>query len=165
MKNKVLLNMKTQRKQLIAWLFKITQHFYTKYFKKNEPWYIKKKHLLQFPKETFGYHLGTFLEKNGFELIPKAERHDAYHVITGYNTNEEDEIALQFLCFGNGKRSIYLFSVITIGSIILPEYWKYYIKSYRIGKNANAFYNLDYKRLLDTSISKLRSSIFINLNY
>lgn len=157
--------MKTHRKQLIAWLFKITQHIYTKYFKKNKPWHIKKQQLLQFPKDTFGYHLGLFLQHNGFELIPKVERHDAYHVMTGYNTTEEDEIALQYLCFGNGKRTIYLFGVITIGSLILPEYWKYYIKSYRIGKNANAFYNLNYKGLLNTSVSTLRSSIFINLNY
>ncbi|MGB2684512.1 MAG: Coq4 family protein [Olleya sp.] len=157
--------MKTQRKKLVAWLFKITQHIYTKYFKKNKPWHIKKQQLLQFPKDTFGYHLGLFLQHNGFELIPKVERHDAYHVMTGYNTTEEDEIALQYLCFGNGKRSIYLFGVITIGSLILPEYWKYYIKSYRIGKNANVFYNLNYKGLLNTSVSTLRSSIFINLNY
>ena len=85
--------------------------------------------------------------------------------MTGYNSNEEDEIALQYLCYGNGKRSIYLFGVIAIGTIVLPEYWKYYLKSYRIGKSANMFYNLDYKGLLNTSISTLRGSIFINLNY
>ena len=157
--------MKKQRKQLIAWLFKVTQHIYTTYFKTNQPWGIKKEQLLEYSPKTFGHHLGLFLDSNGFELIPKVERHDAYHVMTGYNSNEQDEIALQYLCFGNGKRSIYLFGVITIGSIILPEYWKYYLKSYRIGKSANTFYNLDYKALLNTSISNLRGSIFINLNY
>lgn len=157
--------MKKQRKQLIAWLFKATQHIYTKYFKRNAPWNIKKTQLLKLPKHTFGYHLGLFLDKNGFELIPKVERHDAYHVITGYNSNEQDEIALQYLCFGNGKRSIYLFGVIIIGTLILPDYWRYYMQSYNIGKKANTFYNLDYKRLLNTPISDLRASIFINLNY
>lgn len=157
--------MQKQRKQLIAWLFKVTQHIYTTYFKTNTPWNIKKEQLLEYNPSTFGYHLGLFLDSNGFELIPKVERHDAYHVITGYNSNEEDEIALQYLCYGNGKRSIYLFGVITIGTIILPEYWKYYLKSYRIGKSVNMFYNLDYKGLLNTSISTLRGSIFINLNY
>ncbi|PKG51107.1 MULTISPECIES: hypothetical protein [Olleya] len=157
--------MQKQRKQLIAWLFKVTQHIYTTYFKTNTPWNIKKEQLLEYSPSTFGYHLGLFLDSNGFELIPKVERHDAYHVITGYNSNEEDEIALQYLCYGNGKRSIYLFGVITIGTIILPEYWKYYLKSYRIGKSANMFYNLDYKGLLNISISTLRGSIFVNLNY
>ncbi|WP_397363447.1 hypothetical protein [Olleya sp. R77988] len=157
--------MKKQRKQLIAWLFEVTQRIYTKYFKRNQPWNIKKDNLLLLPKHTFGYHLGLFLDKNGFELIPKVERHDAYHVMTGYNSNEEDEIALQYLCFGNGKRSIYLFGVIIIGSIILPEYWRYYIKSFGIGKNANAFYNLDYKGLLNTSFNTLRGSIFTNTNF
>lgn len=157
--------MKKQRKQLIAWLFKMTQHIYTKYFKRNQPWHIKKAQLLKLPKHTFGYHLGLFLDKNGFELIPKVERHDAYHVMTGYNSSEQDEIELQYLCFGNGKRSIYLFGVIIIGSIILPEYWRYYLKSYQIGKSANRFYDLNYKGLLDVSISDLRASIFVNLNY
>lgn len=157
--------MQKQRKQLIAWLFKVTQHIYTTYFKTNTPWNIKKEQLLKLNTNTFGHHLGLFLDRNGFELIPKVERHDAYHVMTGYNSNEEDEIALQYLCYGNGKRSIYLFGVITIGTIILPEYWKYYLKSYRIGKRANTFYNLDYKGLLNTSVSTLRGSIFINLNY
>ena len=157
--------MQKQRKQLIAWLFKVTQHIYTTYFKTNTPWNIKKEQLLEYSTSSFGYHLGLFLDSNGFELIPKVERHDAYHVMTGYNSNEEDEIALQYLCYGNGKRSIYLFGVITIGTIILPEYWKYYLKSYRIGKSANMFYNLDYKGLLNASISTLRASIFVNLYY
>ncbi|WP_289045141.1 hypothetical protein [uncultured Olleya sp.] len=153
-----------QRKQIIAWLFKVTQYVYTKYFKRNAPWNIKKQQLLQLPQHTFGYHLGAFLDTNGFELIPKAERHDAYHVLTGYNSNEQDEIALQYLCFGNGKRSLYLFGVIIIGTIILPDYWTYYKQSYSIGKKANSFYSLDYKGLLNTSLTTLKSTIFKNPN-
>jgi len=153
------------RKKLVSWLFDNTQHIYTKHFKKNKPWNVTKEELLKLPEHTFGNHLGQFLHSNGFNLIPKVERHDAYHVMTGYKSNEQDEIALQYLCFGNGKRSLYLFGVLIIGTIILPDYIKYYLRSYRIGKSANPFYNLNYKKLLNTSISDLRAAIFVNLNY
>ena len=149
-----------KRKQFISWLFEVSQHVYTKYFKKNEPWGIVKSDLLEYPKESFGKHLGTFLETNNFEMIPKVERHDAYHVITGYSTKVEDEIAQQYLCFGNGKRSIYLFGVIIIGTLILPDYLSFYLKSYKIGRKANIFHNLDFKKLLDTPFQDLQSFIF-----
>lgn len=152
--------MKRYRKKLVAFLFEVTQGIYTKYFKKNTAWHLSKKDLLKYAKSSFGYRLGLFLDQNGFDLIPKAERHDAYHVITGYTSNEEDEIALQYLCFGNGKRSLYLFGVVIIGSLILPDYWRYYLKSYYLGKNLNRFYDLDYKGLLNTDFKTLKTSIF-----
>ena len=149
-----------KRKKIIIWLFEKSQKIYTKYIKKNEPWNINKSDLLHYPEESFGRHMGMFLVDNEFDLIPKAERHDAYHVLTGYDTKVEDEIAQQYLCYGNGKRSIYLYGVITIGTVILPDYMSYYIKSYKIGKNANHFYNLDFKNLLNIPLIDLQSCIF-----
>lgn len=129
-------------------------------FKKHEPWGINKDELLNYPEDSLGKHLGLFLDKNGFELISKVERHDAYHTLTGYGTKVEDEIALQCLCFGNGKRSPYLYGAIILGIIILPDYYKYYYKSFCMGKNANSFHHYDYKKLLKVSIYKFRQSIF-----
>ncbi|WP_406968903.1 Coq4 family protein [Flavisericum labens] len=129
-------------------------------FKNHNSWNITKEDLLKFPKPTFGRHLGAFLHENNFELIPKVERHDCYHVLCGYSTNVEDEIALQCLCFGNGKRSIYLYGAIVLGIIILPDYIRYYHKSYCIGKNANSFHHYNYKKLLEVSIDQFRTIIF-----
>jgi len=158
--------MKAFRKKLIIWLFEISQTFYVKHFKKETvAWNISKTELLEYPEDNFGYHLGLFLKQNNFNLIPKIERHDCYHVLTGYGTTVQDEIALQYLCYGNGKRSIYLFGVIALGTLLLPEYLNYYLKSYRIGKNANPFYDFDYNHLLTSEIGILRASIFINLTY
>ncbi|GGI57017.1 Coq4 family protein [Winogradskyella haliclonae] len=152
--------MKNKRKQLIIFLFEHSQRIYTSMFKKHESWTYSKKDLLQFPIESFGRHLGEFLNKNNFELIPKVERHDCYHVLCGYSTEVEDEIALQCLCYGNGKRSPYLYGAIILGIAILPDYYKYYYKSYKIGKLANAFHQFDYKKLLRIPIDDLRMSIF-----
>ena len=129
-------------------------------FKKHESWKVTKDDLLKFPDESFGRHLGEFLSKNNFELIPKVERHDCYHVLCGYSTAVEDEIALQCLCYGNGKRSPYLYGAIILGVAILPDYYKYYFKSYNIGKAANPFHQFDYKKILKVSIQDLRTAIF-----
>lgn len=148
------------RKKLIEYLFDKSQKVYTSMFKKHEPWGIYKAELLTYPENSLGKHLGLFLDKNDFELISKVERHDAYHTLTGYGTKVEDEIALQCLSFGNGKRSIYLYGAIILGVIILPDYFKYYYKSYCIGKNANSFHHFDYKKLLKISIHEFRETIF-----
>lgn len=152
--------MKKHRKQLIEWLFEHSQNLYTKLFKTHKAWGISRTELLGFPKPSFGRHLGEFLDKNGFELIPKVERHDAYHTLTGFGTKVEDEIALQCLCFGNGKRSPYLFGAMILGVIILPDYLTYYYRSYHLGKHANPFHHFDYRKLLHVNIEELRMSIF-----
>lgn len=150
------------RKKFILWLFEKSQKIYTSKFKNHESWNLTKSDLLCLPKNTLGWHLGDFLNRNGFELIPKVERHDAYHVLTGFGTNVEDEIALQCLCFGNGKRSPYLYGAILLGITILPDYIKYYYNSYCIGKNANSFHQFDYKKLLEIDLFDFRRSIFSN---
>ncbi|WP_082041771.1 Coq4 family protein [Lacinutrix sp. Hel_I_90] len=154
--------MRRLRKKLITWLFEISKELYTYIFKSHAPWGIYKKELLTYPKGSFGKHLGLFLDENNFELIPKVERHDAYHVLTGYGTKVEDEIALQFLSFGNGKRSLYLYGAILLGTLILPDYIKYYLNSYHIGKTANSFHHLNFKKLLKVSLQDFRACLFLN---
>ena len=153
------------RKKLIEWLFEHSQKVYTNLFKNHQPWGIYKKELLTYPKQSFGRHLGAFLDKHGFELIAKVERHDAYHTLTGYGTKVEDEIALQCLCFGNGKRSLYLYGAMILGIIILPDYSPYYYRSFTIGKQANPFHHFDYKKLLHVNIDDFRQAIFSKTQY
>ena len=148
------------RKKLIARLFMLSQGFYTRWFKKQkEPWGITKTELLAYPFGSLGLGLGQFLERNNFDLIPKVERHDAYHVLLNFGIKEEDEIALQYLCLGNGKHSAYLAAVITIGTIVLPEYMRYYLRCYKVGKRLNTFYNLNYFPLLYADLETLRHTI------
>lgn len=158
--NKLLKTLKLKRKHLIIWLFEHSQRIYTSLFKNHESWNVTKTDLLKFPQPTFGRHLGEFLDENNFELIPKVERHDCYHVLCGYSTKVEDEIALQCLCYGNGKRSPYLYGAILLGVAILPDYYNYYYKSFKIGKAANTFHHFDFQKLLNTSFEDFRMAIF-----
>lgn len=151
------------RKKLVIWLFEISKNIYTKFFKRNHiPWNVNVSELKTYPIQSFGYVLGDFLQLNNFELIPKVERHDAYHVITQYGTTVEEEIGLQFLCMGNGKKSLYMYGAIILGTLILPEYLNFYIASYNIGKQANSFHQFEYKNLLQTNYEELRNMIFSN---
>ncbi len=75
------------RKKLISTeLFDWTMILYCK-FRRKKAWGITTEMLLGMPTNTFGYYLGSFLKERNFSLIPKVERHDAYHVLTGYGTN------------------------------------------------------------------------------
>ncbi len=149
------------RRKLVIWMFEHSQRIYTRFFKrKHIPWGISTEMLLAYPTNSFGYHLGDFLNQNGFELISKVERHDAYHVLTQFGTEVEDEIALQFLCMGNGKKSMYMYGAIILGALILPEFYKYYQLSYHIGKEANTFHQFEYKHLLKLDYDFFRSAIF-----
>lgn len=148
------------RKRIVAKLFEITQGFYVKHFKKHKtPWPLNRQDLLKYPKGSLGLALGEFLTQNGFEMIPRVERHDAYHVLLNFGTQAQDEIALQYLCFANGKRSKYLFGVISIGTLFLPEYLPYYRQCYKLGKRLNCFHDLDYLPLLTTDLAELRAAI------
>jgi len=148
-----------KRKQLILWLFEVSRNLYTR-FKKKQPWNLTTAELVVMPSHTYGHRLGLFLKSNGFELIPKVERHDAYHVLTGFDTEVEDEIALQYLCFGNGKRTPYLFAVLVLGTLLLPEYLPYYRKAFYFGKKSNPFHHYDFKTLLHLDFELFRSMIF-----
>ena len=147
------------REKFIYWLFRNTQRIYVK-FKNQKAWEITSKELMNYPKDSLGFVLGNFLTKNSFELMPKIENHDVFHVLTGYGTKVQDEIALQYLCFGNGKNSLYSFGSLLVGILLFPDYLNYYIKSYRLGKNCNQFYHFNYKKLLNYSLSEIREIIF-----
>lgn len=151
--------MKKYRKLFITWLFKWTMVIYCK-FKKKEAWNISTSQLLKMKQSTFGYSLGKLLHSNGFELIPKVERHDAYHLLTGFGTTVEDEIALQYCCFGNGKRTPYLYGVLFLGTLILPDYLPYYIIAYKYGKQANSFHHFDFEKVLPLDFIDFQQTIF-----
>ena len=149
------------RKQLVIFLFEISKNIYTKFFKKDHiAWQVSTEDLLQFPTETFGFHLGEFLQQNNFQLIPKVERHDAYHTLTNYGTRVEEEIGLQYLCMGNGKKSPYMYGAILLGTLILPEYFGFYVKSFLVGKDANPFHHFDYEQVLHLDYFQFKSMIF-----
>ena len=130
-------------------------------FKKNAAWDLDIEDLLQYPKETLGFQMGHFLLKNNFDLQEKLESHDVFHVLTGTGITVPEEISMQFYLLGNGKRSAYLFSVILIGGFLFPDYIKLFRAKYRLGKSSLPFYQLDFYKLLDQPLTRIKNTFLI----
>ncbi len=141
-------------------LYEWSSRVYAHLFKWNkQPWGLKKSDLLEFERGSLGHALGEFYKENGFDIMPKLENHDAFHVLTGIGTDIKDEIAMQYLLLGNGKRSLYLFAMVFIGSMLYPEHFKYFLASFRKGKQCQPFYALEFRYLLDYSLETLKGML------
>lgn len=147
-----------KREKFCVWLFDKTKTPYAN-LKNRAPWGISRAELLAYPQNSLGNRLGVFLKENNFHPIPKLENHDLFHVLTGYGTEVEDEIALQYFFLGNGKRSAYLIGVIILGILLFPETYRYFIKAYNKGANANKFYHWKFKIHLHIPIESIKNSI------
>ena len=144
----------------MLWLYSWSKELYTKYVKKRKKaWLINRSDLIAMHPTNLGYHLGIFLQRHNFRVMPKLERHDVYHILTDTGTSLPDEIALQYLLLGNGKRSLYQFAMIGIGTILFPEHWKHYQINFNKGKNYHTFHNIDFFHLLPVDYQKLKESI------
>lgn len=142
-------------------IYEISKKPYQKFFKKGKPWNISQKELLQLPEESLGFHLGCFLLKYNFEIQPKLESHDVFHVLTNTGVTVPEEIGMQYFLYGNGKRSLYLYMVILTGTLFYPSKIRYFRSQYRRGKNTLIFHDLDYSKMLTMSLETIRNTFKI----
>lgn len=150
------------REKFCAWLFEISKAPYRYIFKqKNEAWNLSSSDLCEFPKNSLGYALGQFLKSNEFELIDKLESHDVYHVICQMETSVRDEIGMQYLLMGNGKKSTYQKITVLLGICLLPEYLGYFKFCYQRGKRMLPVYELDLRQALNGNLDQLRTELKI----
>jgi ubiquinone biosynthesis protein Coq4 len=146
---------------LVEKMYEWTRKPYQKYFKKNTPWQIDQSELLQYPKESLGFGLGTFLDKNHFDIQPKLEDHDIIHVLTNTGISVVEEIGMQYYLLGNGKKSMYLFVVIVSGTPFYLNQFSYFLQQYKRGKQALPFYYLDFSKMLFTPIHSIQETFKI----
>ena len=134
---------------------------YQKYFKKSIPWEIDKDKLLQYPKDSLGFGLGDFLNKNHFDMQPKLEDHDVIHVLTNTGISVADEIGMQYYLLGNGKKSLYLYVVILSGTPFYITQIKYFLQQYKKGKQALPFHYLDFSKMLSVPVESIQKTFNI----
>lgn len=145
-------------------LYNSSQKIYTQLFKQHKfAWKISKEDFLKFPKDSLGYHMGLFYQEKGFDVIPKLENHDVFHVITESGTEIQDEVAMQYLLLGNGKISLYQFAMIGIGTCIYPEYLNMYFKAFSKGNSMQKFHDLDFEALLKIPLPEIKNCLVFNL--
>ncbi|APQ18050.1 Coq4 family protein [Maribacter hydrothermalis] len=131
------------------------------FFKANQAWNLETQDLLAYPANTLGSHMGLFLKDNMFQLQEKLENHDVFHVLTNTGITVTDEISMQYYLFGNGKRSIYLFAVLFLGTVLFPEYWNFFISKYKLGKSALPFHQINFQKLLNQPLNRIKSTFLI----
>lgn len=149
------------RDLIIEKMYEWSKKPYQKFFKKNEPWPITSKELILYPPESLGFHMGCFLLKYNFEIQPKLEDHDVFHVLTNTGVSVTEEIGMQYFLLGNGKRSAYQFAVIIIGTLFYPMQWKRFNTFYRRGKSAHQFYDLPFEKMLLQPLKNIQNTFNI----
>lgn len=153
------------RERLIVLLFDYSKNIYRLTIKrKHKTWPLTKAKLLQFPKGSLGKDLGLFLNEQGFELEPKFEKHDIYHILTDYPTTVIGEICLGVFNVANGKRSIYTVGVALFGVFIMIDEFEVFKQAYQRGKNARSYANWKFEHLLNENTEELKKHIFRQKN-
>ena len=145
------------RHALLTALFELTSGPYAA-LKRKQPWNLSRAELQRFQPGSLGNVLGHYLELQDFELMPKLEVHDICHLLTGTPTDVPGEIALQFLLFGNGKRSAYLIGVLIVGSLLFPDRWSQFRAAFHQGSALPRFHDVDYQPLLHRPFSEVTFS-------
>lgn len=147
--------------KIIEILYKIIKRPYQLMFKKSNAWNLSLDDYLNNPENSLGFHLGDFLVKSHFAIQPQLEEHDVYHVLTNTGITVLDEIDMQFYLLGNGKRTPFVFIVIITGIVFHPNHLKRFITSYKKGKQAHQFYDLDFSKMLALPIQSIQSAFNI----
>ncbi len=160
LKFKVLYAMKI-RAIILESLYELSKRPYRKFVKRSRLWTVTLPELLTYPQTSLGFHLACFLLAHSFEMQPKLESHDVFHVLTGIGTSVPEEIGMQYYLLGNGKRSLYLYTVVLMGSLFYPDHLGSFHRAYVRGKSALPFHQLDFSKLLQQPLTRIQSTFLI----
>ncbi len=162
--------MKEIRLKLMLYLYNSSSKVYANIFKWNKkPWGISKADFMNYPIGSIGHNLGLFYKSKGFDVMPKLENHDVFHILTETGTEIQDEVAMQFLLLGNGKISLYLIAMLLIGGTLFPEHFGYYKRHFQKGRSLQSFHRLEFKEILHWQLTEIQVALYskniqINLN-
>lgn len=127
--------------------------------KNKKPWQITQAQLQHFPIGSLGHSVYLFLTENELTLIPRAEFHDVYHVLFGFNTSMEDETAIQFLGVGNGRYSLPWLASCGLAFVFYPERWGKFRQAFQKGKACKPFHHLDWESLLQEKVDVIKMDL------
>jgi ubiquinone biosynthesis protein Coq4 len=111
------------------------------------------------PVGSLGNEAFHFLTQRNIELFHGYEVHDLKHVLLNIEMTIKGEIELEYFELGNGNRSIVVWIVILGGTLVMPEKFKEYRKSYLRGKACKKLENLKLEEKLQTPIEELRENL------
>jgi hypothetical protein len=137
------------RERLMRWLVKKLHGLYRfAQYRDTVAWGLTLYDLQQFPANSTGRALAEFLQQHGFELMPKFESHDLFHVWLGYGVTVVDEVRMQCCLAGSGRRTPPTLAVIAVGVVFYPEYSNDFWQHYQRGKSMVNFSDWDFQSVL-----------------
>lgn len=122
---------------------------------------ITMDELINYPKDSLGFHLGCFLFNNSCEPDPVPEKEDVYRLLLTENVSNKEEIAMHYYLFGNGDLSLRTLFIMASGAVFYPHHILHFYKRYRDGRNAFRFYDLDHFRMLHLPLNKIKDAFLI----
>jgi len=146
------------REVFVAHSFEIASKVYVA-FKKGPSWHVHTHELLTYPSSSMGYHLGCFLLQHAFEPQTRCENHDVFHVITGFNVDTAQEIAMQFWLYGNGKRSPFVLLAMLVGVLLYADGYDAFAKAYKQGSRSINVHGVDFKLHLSSPLSLFKQQL------
>jgi hypothetical protein len=117
--------------------------------------------LINYPKESLGFHLGCFLFNNSYEIDPKPQKEDIYRLLLTREVSNKEEIAMHFYLFGNGDLRLSTLFILASGMVFYPHCTRYFYQKYYEGKNALRFYDLDHFRMLHLPLKRIKDTFLI----
>ncbi|GEP50757.1 hypothetical protein FNO01nite_14290 [Flavobacterium noncentrifugens] len=117
--------------------------------------------LINFSEESLGFALAEFLQQHHFSKDPILEKRDIFHVLTNTGISARAQIGLQFYLIGNGKKSITTCLAAILGSMFYLHSLPFFFKKYKKGKNALLFHSLEFTKMLNQPLSKIRETFLI----
>jgi hypothetical protein len=117
--------------------------------------------LINYPKDSLGFHLGCFLFDNSVESDPVPEKEDVYRLLITEKVSNREEIAMYYYLFGNGDLGLRTLFIMGSGAVFYPHCIPYFYKRYRNGKNALRFYDLDHFRMLHLPLARIKDAFLI----
>ena len=160
MKSKVVYQRLALRDTISRGLVNLLQDAYLYLRKDRKPWVTTKEDLKMMPDGSLGKDVYLFITTNEFELIPKAEFHDVYHVLLQYGTSIKHESMLQCALVGNGRSTLPSLVCTMVSVVFFPEHWGDFYKAYKRGRNAKVFHNWNFERMLLEPTHVIRSQVF-----
>lgn len=149
------------RARFVLWLLEKSVPLHALFNKRRMAWNLNVEDFLRFRPGSLGYTLGQFYMKEEFAPVPKAERHDVFHVLLGYSTDVIDESAMQFFLWGNGKSSLFTTGTCLLSALVFPNRIGYFIRHYNKGRHSAPVGNWDFRQLLTEDLDVLKHRIFI----
>jgi hypothetical protein len=148
------------RGKAVLWLLEKGVPIHAKLNAHRVAWNLSSDDFLKFNAGSLGNALGQFYKTQQFEPIPKAERHDVFHVLFGFSTNVIDEAAMQFFLWGNGKPSFFTVGTCIITTVLFPNHFQEFKAAYQKGKQSTSIRDWNFKALLNEDLQLLKNRVF-----